>query len=341
MLSTESTLPQARAAAAALLVTLATTAGALPLALPAHAQDSASDAEGASSIEIPVEHAVTGEHTVTIEGEQVPYTATTGTLPVYDDDGRAIASIFYTYYQRSDVENRARRPLTFSFNGGPGSASVWMHIGYTGPRLVRIDDEGFPIQPYGFEENPHSILDATDIVYVNPVNTGFSRALEGVETEQFFGVDNDIEYLAAWIERFVSRHDRWASPKFLIGESYGTTRVSGLADELQGSHWMFLNGVILVSPTGLGIDRGGPVGDALLLPHYAATAWYHGQLPTELQSRDLEELLPEVETFTLDEYIPALARGGFLDEGRRAELARTVARYAGVSETFVLNNNLS
>ena len=294
----------------------------------------------APSITVEAESSVTTEHTVRINGEQVPYRATAGTLPVYDDDGKAIASLFYVYYERTDVRDRTRRPFTISFNGGPGSSSVWMHIGYTGPRHLRIDDEGFPIQPYGLEDNPFSILDVTDIVFVDPVNTGFARPLEGVDTGQFFGVNQDIEYLAAWIERFVTLQNRWASPKFLIGESYGTTRVSGLAGQLQSAHRMFLNGVMLVSPTELGIERSGPVEQAFYLPHYCAVAWYHEQLPADLQQRDLEEILPEVETFTIEEYLPSLVHGGFLAAERRQEIAARVARYAGVSETFVLNNNL-
>jgi len=294
-----------------------------------------------SRVTIPLEHAVSSQHTATIKGQRVPYRATAGTLPVYDTEGNPIASVFYVFYERTDVQDKTRRPLMISFNGGPGSSSAWMHLGYTGPKRVNIDDEGNPVQPYGVRDNPESIIDVADIVYVDPVNVGFSRPLEGVDRRQFFGVNQDIDYLGRWIELFVTRYGRWTSPKFLIGESYGTTRVSGLAHRLQNTHKMFLNGVILVSPTALGIERDGPVRAALYLPHYTATAWYHGRLPQDLQSRDLEEILPEVERFTIEEYLPALARGGFLDDARRREIASTVARYAGVSETFVLNNNLA
>jgi carboxypeptidase C (cathepsin A) len=288
-----------------------------------------------------VDTAFTSNHVVTIEGQRVPYRATVGNQPVWDRDGEAVATLFYTYYERTDVRDRAARPLVISFNGGPGSGSLWMHIGYTGPKLLNIDDEGFPVQPYGVRDNPHSILDIADIVYVNPVNVAFSRMLEGADREMFFGVNEDIAYLADWIDNFVGRNGRWASPKFLIGESYGTTRVSGLAGRLQSSHWMYLNGVILVSPTGLGIDRDGPVGDALSLPYYAATAWYHGQLPPDLQSRDLLDVLPEVEQFTVEEYIPALARGGFIDAERRQGVARQVARYSGLTTETVMSHNLA
>ncbi len=278
---------------------------------------------------------------VTIKGQRVPYRVTTGTQPVWDEDGEPIASVFYVYYERTDVRDRSSRPLVISFNGGPGSASVWMHIGYTGPRFLRIDEEGFPVQPYGVVPNEHSILDVADIVYIDPVNTGFSRILGDAERAQFFGVNEDIAYLAGWIDTFVSRNGRWPSPKFLIGESYGTNRVSGLANRLQSAHWMFLNGVVLVSPTPLGVDRDGPVADALTLPYYAATAWYHRQLEPALQQRDLAALLPEVEQFTIDRLIPALSRGGSLDEAERRAIARDVARYSGLSERAVLQHNLA
>ncbi|HET7276194.1 MAG TPA: hypothetical protein VFI91_13580 [Longimicrobiaceae bacterium] len=317
--------------AAALIIPLLFTVPTL------HAQD---EGEKPFDREVLVDSAIVTEGEVVIEGERVPYTATVGTQPVWNDDGDPIASLFYIYYERSDVDDQTERPLVISFNGGPGSASVWMHIGYTGPKRVKIGPEGFPTQPYGVEDNPHSILDIADIVYVNPVNVAFSRIVNDADREQFFGVNEDISYLADWLDTFVSRNARWTSPKFLIGESYGTTRVSGLAAELQGSHWMYLNGVVLVSPTDLGIERGGPVGDALPLPYYAATAWYHKQLPPELQSRDLDDLLPEVEAFTVEEYIPALTHGGYIDANRKQEIARQVAAYSGLSVETVLDHNL-
>jgi carboxypeptidase C (cathepsin A) len=206
---------------------------------------------------------------------------------------------------------------------------------------LNIDDEGYPLQPYGLKDNPHSVLDVADVVYVDPVNTGFSRAVsKDIPTSRFFGVTADIKYLAEWINTFVSRMNRWASPKYLIGESYGTGRVSGLALELQNTHWMFVNGVILVSPTTLGIERGSVMGAALRLPYYAATAWYHKQLPADLQAKDLTEVLPEVEKFTIDELVPAMTRGGFLEESKKKEIAKKMARYAGISEQVILQNNL-
>jgi len=278
---------------------------------------------------------------VTIKGQVIPYAATFGTLPVWDDDGKAIAGIFYTYYERSDVRDKTTRPLVISFNGGPGTPSVWMEIGYTGPRILNIDDEGYPVQPYGMRDNPYSILDVADIVYVDPVNTGFSRAIsKDIPTNKFFGVNEDIRYLADWINTFVTRKNRWASPKFLIGESYGTTRVSGLALALQQSQWMYLNGVILVSPTDLGIKRDGPVGEALLLPYFSATAWYHKMLPDDLQKKDLTDVLPEVEDFTVNQLVPAITKGGTLTDDQKKQVASKMARYSGLSESVILQHNL-
>jgi carboxypeptidase C (cathepsin A) len=284
---------------------------------------------------------VTSEHEVTIKGNKIPYKTTAGMMPVWDDEGKVQAGVFFTYYERTDIKDRDARPLVISFNGGPGTPSVWMELGYTGPRLLRVDDEGYPVQPYGLKDNEHSILDVADIVYVDPVNTGFSRAIsKEIPTSRFFGTRADIRYLAEWINTFVSRMNRWASPKYLIGESYGTTRVSGLALELQNAHWMFLNGVILVSPTDLGIERGSNMAASLRLPYYAATAWYHKMQPADLQKKDLTAMLPEVEQFTINELIPAMAKGGFLEESKKKEIAAKMARYSGLPEKVILQNNL-
>jgi carboxypeptidase C (cathepsin A) len=285
--------------------------------------------------------AVTTRNQVTIKGQVVPYTTTAGMMPVFDEDGKTIAGVFYTYYERSDIKDRSSRPLMISFNGGPGTPSVWMEIGYTGPRILNVDDEGYPVQPYGMRDNPYSVLDVCDIVFVDPVNTGFSRAVSrDIPTTKFFGVNADIKYLAEWINTFVTRKNRWASPKYLIGESYGTTRVSGLALELQNAQWMYLNGVILVSPTDLGILRDGPVDQALMLPYYAATAWYHKKLPADLQQKDLAAMLPEVEEFTMNQLIPALAKGNMLGNEQKNSIAEKMARYSGLSKTVILQRNL-
>jgi len=286
------------------------------------------------------------KHQVTIKGKPVSYTATTGTQPVWNEDGKAIAAVHYTYYERNDFVEKATRPLFISFNGGPGSGSVWMHLAYTGPKILKIDEEGFPTQPYGVRDNPNAILDVADIVFVNPVSTGYSRILDKeVDREVFFGVNADIAYLAEWINTFVTRKNRWESPKYLIGESYGTTRVSGLALELQNKQWMYLNGVILVSPTELGIHnnqgrRDGPLGAALKVPYFTAAAWYHKKLPDELQSKDLPDVLEEAEDYSLNELMPVLAKGGFIDDSTKLETAKKIAEFSGISEQTVLRHNL-
>ncbi|ARD20815.1 S10 family peptidase [Shewanella japonica] len=301
------------------------------------------------SRQIAIDETVVTEHKTKVNGNSFSYTATVGTQPVWNENGDAVATLSYTYYQRDNVRNNAKRPLLISFNGGPGSASVWMDIGYTGPRAINVDDEGYPLQPYGVKTNPYSILDVADIVYVNPVNTGYSRVLpnkdgempsKDEQQEMFFGVNADIKYLAEWLNTFVSRNERWRSPKYLIGESYGTTRVSGLALELQDRQWMYLNGVVLVSPTDIGIERKGPVKAANRLPYFAAAAWYHKALSADLQNTDLTEFLPEVEAFTINEYIPALAMGGFIAPDHKQKIAEKVAYFSGLSVDAVLKSNL-
>ncbi|TVZ28339.1 carboxypeptidase C (cathepsin A) [Gillisia sp. Hel_I_86] len=296
-------------------------------------------------VKLPVDTMVVSKHSATINGKNINYTAQTGTQPVWNEKGIPVASLFYTYYKRDDIKNTENRPLVISFNGGPGSASVWMHLAYTGPRILKIDDEGFPVQPYGVKENPYSILDVADIVYVNPVNTGYSRLIDPEENKtdrkDFFGVQADIKYLAEWLNTFVTRKNRWLSPKYLIGESYGTTRVSGLALELQNSHWMYLNGVILVSPTEIGIERDGPVEVANRLPYFAAAAWYHKKLPAALQNKDLDEVLPEVENYAINTLLPVLVKGGFIEEPKKKEIAAKMSSYSGIPEKVFLQNNLA
>ena len=203
------------------------------------------------NIKIPTDTTVTTLHSITIKNQVISYKATAGTQPVWDKKGDPIATLFYTYYER-DKTDKKNRPIIFSFNGGPGSASVWMHIAYTGPKVLNIDSEGYPIQPYGVKDNPNSILDVADIVFIDPVNTGYSRMIadkEGKypERETFFGINADIKYLAEWMNTFLTRKNRWESPKYIIGESYGGTRVMGLAEELQNKQWVYLNGVIMVA----------------------------------------------------------------------------------------------
>jgi carboxypeptidase C (cathepsin A) len=295
---------------------------------------------------LPIDTVITTQHNATINGATFSYTAQTGTQPVWDENAKPIASLHYTYYTRNNIKDRAARPLLISFNGGPGSGSVWMHLAYTGPRILKIDDEGYPVQPYGVNENPHSVLDIADIVYVNPVNTGYSRTIpesgKEVDRDKFFGINADIKYLAEWLNTFVTRTNRWRSPKYIVGESYGGTRVMGLSLALQNQQWMYLNGVIMVSPADYKVIRNsGPVAEAINLPYYTAAAWHHKALPQALQSKDLLEILPEAEAYTIDQLIPALAKGGFLDEAEKRKVAEKVAYYSGLDQQDILEQNLS
>ena len=294
---------------------------------------------------IPLDTTVITKNSVVIKGKTVPYTATTGMQPVFDQHGTIIASLYYTYYKRNDVKNDEERPIIMSFNGGPGSASVWMHIAYTGPKVLKIDDEGYPIQPYGVKDNPNSILDVADIVYVNPVNTGYSRPVvakgEKLDKSKFFGINADVTYLASWLNTFITRNNRWKSPKYIIGESYGGTRVMGLAAELQNSQWMYLNGVIMVSPADYKVLRTeSSVDYAINLPYYTAAAWYHKMLPDELQKKDLLEILPESENYAIQKLLPAIAKGGFISDSEKDQVATKFAYYSGLAKKVILQNNL-
>lgn len=299
----------------------------------------------AQNREIPTDTIVVTNHSTTIKGKNVSYQAQTGTQPVWNQEGKAVATLFYTYYKRTDIKKGSERPLIFSFNGGPGSASAWMHLAYTGPKILNIDTEGYPLQPYGYRSNPNSIIDVADIVFINPVNTGYSRIIENEgkkeEGKTFFGINEDVKYLAEWLNTFVSRKKRWESPKYLIGESYGGTRVMGLSAALQERQWMYINGVIMVSPADYKVIRvGGPVSSALNLPYFAATAWFHKKLKPALQQKDLTDILPEVEHFTINKLIPALAKGGFISAEEKSMIASKMADYSGLSEKSIINNNL-
>lgn len=220
-----------------------------------------------------------------------------------------------------------------------------MHVAYTGPRVLNVDDEGYPVQPYGTSANPYSVLDVADIVFVNPVNTGYSRTIPlagpEVDKSQFFGVNADIRYLAEWINTFVSRNQRWRSPKYIIGESYGGTRVAGLALALQERQWMYLNGVIMVSPADYQARASdSPVSSITNLPYFTAAAWFHKQLPADLQQKDLDDVLPEVERYAIDVLMPALAKGGYLPQEERENIATQMARFTGLSQQEILQQNL-
>ena len=306
----------------------------------------------AQDIRIPLDTTVITNSEVLINGQKITYQAKTGMQPVWNDHGEMIASLYYTYYRRTNFnknlkkpDDYSKRPIIMSFNGGPGSASVWMHIAYTGPKVLRIDDEGYPIQPYGIKDNPNSILDVADIVYVNPVNTGYSRPIvkkgKKLDKSLFFGINADVKYLAGWLNTFITRNNRWQSPKYIIGESYGGTRVMGLAAELQNKQWMYLNGVIMVSPADYKVLRtGSALSSSLNLPYFTAAAWYHKMLPNELQNKDLLEILPLSEEYAINKLIPAMAKGGFISDTERNKVADRMSYFSGIKKNVILQHNL-
>ncbi|MDH4198081.1 MAG: peptidase S10, partial [Candidatus Aminicenantes bacterium] len=249
----------------------------------------------AAKLSAPVQTAVNSDltavtkHTVTIGGKPLAYTATCGMLPIIEN-GKTMAHIFYIAYIKDGVADKSGRPILFSFNGGPGSASVWMHLGFTGPRRVAYGEEGWlPKPPYDLVDNEFSILDEADIVYIDPVGTGYSRMMPGEDAHKYHGVMEDIQSVGEFIRLYLSRHDRWASPKFVIGESYGTTRAAGLTGYLT-QLGITLNGTILVSTMTLGIQTGDDLSYVTILPHYTATAWYHKKLPADLQAKPLRDV---------------------------------------------------
>ncbi|MEM7309069.1 MAG: peptidase S10 [Planctomycetota bacterium] len=284
------------------------------------------------------------EHKIEIAGAEVPYEATAGTLVMRTETGDPKAELFFVAYVRSDVEDRSKRPLMFCFNGGPGSSSVWLHMGVYGPRRVRMTDDGFaPPPPYELVDNDQSLLDVIDLVFIDPVTTGYSRPAEGEAPSQFHGLREDAEWVAEFIRLYTTRNERWESPKFLSGESYGTTRSARLASLLHGRHGLYLNGIVLVSAIlnfqTARFDRGNDLPFALFLPTYTATAWYHGRLAPELQE-SLTDTLAEVERFALGDYTLALMRGDKLPAAERDAIAERLARYTGLSKEYVLGSNL-
>jgi carboxypeptidase C (cathepsin A) len=303
------------------------------------------DKEGKATPPTPKEKVVKSKHTVVIDGQEIAYTATAGTLILKDEEDKPKASLFYVAYTRDGVEDVAQRPLTFSFNGGPGSSSVWLHMGVVGPRRVLMSPEGDMLPPpYTLVNNEYSLLDVTDLVFIDPVSTGYSRAIPAEEAKQFHGVEQDIKSVGEFIRLYTTRAKRWASPKFLIGESYGTTRAAGLSGHLQNEIGMYLNGIMLVSSVlnfqSIRFDLGNDLPYILFLPTYAAAAWFHNRLPGDLQSQELRAVLTEVKAFAEREYTLALMQGARLADKERRQIVTRLARYTGLSETYIEQTNL-
>lgn len=301
----------------------------------------------------PEEKLVTTRHTITIKDTPFHYTVTCGTLVLKEEaekEGKVEgekprASVFFTAYTLEDAPPAQQRPITFSFNGGPGSSSVWLHLGLLGPKRVLLDGNGFPLPPpYQLTENEYTLLTHSDLVFIDPVGTGFSRMAPGEEVHDYHSFSKDIESVGDFIQLYCSRFGRWASPKYLIGESYGTTRAAGLSHYLQERHGMYLNGVMLVSSIlnflTARFTPGNDLPYLLFLPTYTATAWYHKRLPQDLQDRPLVEVLEEVEAFALETYLPALMEGDELPLERRRALRHTLSRYTSLPPAYIEHTDL-
>ncbi len=278
------------------------------------------------------------QHSATIGGASVAFTATAGTVIVRNAKEEPWASIGYVAYVRKDAGASVRRPIAFCYNGGPGSSSIWLHMGALGPRRVAVaDGTATPPPPYSVVDNAYSLLDKVDIVLIDPVGTGISRPVGDFKDKDFWATDPDIESVSRFIQQYVSDNGRWLSPKYLIGESYGTTRSAGVVDWLQSKGGMGFNGVVLISvATDLGAIFALPGNDEpypLYLPSYAATAWFHKLIPNP--PKDLEPWLTEVRQYAAGEYSAALAEGARLSDEKRAAVAKKLAGYTGLSESYL------
>lgn len=292
----------------------------------------------------PVDRISTTQHTIRVGNETVRYTARAGTIILKNDEGEPRASFFHVAYTK-DGADPATRPVIFTFNGGPGSSSVWLHMGAWGPKRVDYrDDEGHAARPpYRMVDNEGTLLDVADLVFLDPVTTGFSRAIPISDAKKFHGFEADVESVGEVIRLWTTRNGRWSSPKFLAGESYGTTRAAGLAGWLQ-DQGLYLNGVMLVSSIlNFGtarFDTGNDLAYILFLPTYTATAWYHKRLPADLQGRTLEQVVGESEAFALGEYTTVLMKGDRATETERRSVIEKLARLTGLSPRYIESTNL-
>ena len=287
----------------------------------------------------------TVKKSIKINGKNLAYTVNTGYISLKKETGEAEAHIFFTAYTKDNVTDKTKRPITFAFNGGPGSASVWLHMGVLGPRRILMSDEGASLKPpYEIVDNEYTWLEESDLVFIDPVTTGFSRANEEKDAKKFHGFLGDIQAVADFIRRYTTENERWASPKYLIGESYGTTRASALSKELIDAYGLYLNGIILMSSV---LDFQTllfmPQNDmpySLYIPSYAATAHYHQKLASELQAKPLADFLKEVEDFTINEYSVALYKGNLLKAEEKEQIASKLSYYTGIDKAYYLRSDL-
>lgn len=277
----------------------------------------------------------------TINGQTFGYTIRTGYMTLKDESGKAKANIFFVYYTRDGVSDITKRPITYTFNGGPGSASVWLHMGCIGPKRIPMTDKGDALKPpYSYTNNEYSWLDKTDLCFIDPVNTGYSRAAAGENERQFLGYVEDIESVGEFIRLHATKYGRWGSPKFLAGESYGTTRASGLAGYLQDKYNMYINGVALISSIlNFQTARFTPGNDLpypLFLPTYTAMAWYHKKIAPEYAA-DFQKTMQAVRDFANNEYSTVLMKGDLASESEKESVIEKLSKFTGLSKTYIRN----
>ena len=344
-MTTRSMLMNGRIAAVAFALTaLSLCAQEHPRPAPGAPRDAAAEAPAPPAPTTPpVEKISTTSHSIQINGKALTYTATAGTLVLKKDD-KPWASMFYVAYTRDDTRDAATRPITFAFNGGPGSSSVWLHLGALGPRRVDMGPDGEqPKPPYRLVDNEDTALQFTDLVFIDPVTTGFSRAAPGEKDAEFHGFDGDLDSVAEFIRLYLTRSQRWGSPKFLAGESYGTTRAAALSERLLENDGIYLNGITLISTVlnfeTISFATGNDLPYALFLPTYTAAAWYHKKLPKDLQG-DLEKALGEARRFASNEYSVALMKGDKLTAPERMNVVHELARLTGLPEHYIEESNL-
>jgi carboxypeptidase C (cathepsin A) len=316
------------------------------LALRAQDKDKdakAPDAAATPPAPAPKEESSVTEHSVKVGGAVIPYKATAATILLKNEKDEPTALMYYTAYTRSDVKELSQRPVAFIYNGGPGSSSLWLHMGSFGPKRVSVSDaEATPPAPYKVGDNPYCLLDKSDLVFIDPVGTGFSHAVGKAQDKDFWGVDEDVKSIAQLITAYVNRNDRWNSPKYLIGESYGTFRSAALSNYLQSNDGMYFNGIVLISSVlDLGTISFNPGEDMpyiFYLPSYAATAWYHKTLKD--RPADMRAFAEEARTFALTEYASALMKGSRLTEAEKTDMAKKLSRFTGLDEDYILKANL-
>jgi carboxypeptidase C (cathepsin A) len=286
----------------------------------------------------------TTTHTVRLDGREIKYTATAGTLPIRLDNGQVVARMFFVAYTK-DGDDVKTRPLSFLYNGGPGAATIWLHMGSFAPKHVQMAEEGFqPAPPYKLVDNENSLIDVTDMVFVDAISTGYSRMTAGNNSAQFHGQSGDLRAFGEFINEYLTHFSRWPSPKYLIGESYGTIRSAGLAQEIQERHGVELNGIVLISSL-LTYQTLSPAPDndvayAANIETFTADAWYHKKLPQDLQRLSLKETVDQARTFAWGEYMAALTKGNTLTDAERTAMAQKLARFTGLTPQFILNTNL-